>query len=250
MESKPFTGKKALVTGAGKGIGKEICLQLAKSGAFVVAISRSEEDLSALKKEIEAAGGSCKTISADLSNTDSAKKAATEAGEIDLLVNNAGVAKLGPFLELSVEDWDTVLNTNLRSAFIVSQVVARGMVSRGKGGSIVNVSSQASMVGLDRHVAYCSSKGGMDQLTRTMALELGKHNVRVNSINPTVVMTDMGKQVWSAPEVADPMLAKIPLGRFATPLEVADSVLFLLSDKASMINGVMLPVDGGFLSSR
>jgi len=245
-----FAGKRVLVTGAGKGIGRQVCIDLAKSGAFVIAVSRTEDDLISLRKELDKFGPCCQTILADIEDFKSIKQVAQKAGDVDLLVNNAGVAKLQPFLELSVEDWDTTLNVNLRSVFLLSQVICKGMVSRGKGGAVVNVSSQASVIALDKHVAYCASKGGLDQLTRSMALELGKHNIRVNSVNPTVVLTDMGKKNWSAPHVAEPMLKKIPLGRFAIPSEVSDSILYLLSDNASMVSGVTLPVDGGFLASR
>eukprot|EP01123_Difflugia_compressa_P003730 TRINITY_DN15029_c0_g1_i1.p1 TRINITY_DN15029_c0_g1~~TRINITY_DN15029_c0_g1_i1.p1 ORF type:complete len:151 (-),score=13.47 TRINITY_DN15029_c0_g1_i1:18-449(-) len=142
------------------------------------------------------------------------------------------------------------MNVNLRSAFLLSQKVVRGMVSRGVQGSIVNVSSKAALVGLDKHVAYCSSKGGMDQLTRVMASELGQHRIRVNSVNPTVVLTEMGKRAWSDPSVSEPMLKKIPMGKFAEPSDVSDAVLFLLSDSSSMIHGITLPVDGGYLCSK
>jgi len=238
------------VTGAGKGIGRQIYLDLARCGAFVVAVSRTEADLTSLKKEIDLFGNGCAVIAADLEKVEDSKRIAKEAGVVDLLVNNAGIAKLAPFLDLSVEDWDVTLNVNLRSIFIVSQVVSKGMVARGKGGVIVNVSSQASSIGLDKHVAYCASKGGLDQLTRVMALELGKHKIRVNSVNPTVVLTEMGKRAWSAPTVAGPMLGKIPLGKFAEPSDVSDVVLFLLSEKADMVHGITLPVDGGFLCSK
>jgi len=238
------------VTGAGKGIGKQICLDLAKCGAFVVAVSRTESDLTALEKELKLIGAGSKVITADLGNAEEAIRIATEAGDIDLLVNCAGIAHLGPFLDLSLPHWNDTLNVNLRAAFLVSQIICKGMVSRGKGGSVVNLSSQASMIGLDKHVAYCASKGGMDQLTRVMCLELGKYNIRVNSVNPTVVLTEMGKKNWSAPEVSKPMLSKIPLGRFAQPSDVSDAVLFLLSEKSEMISGITLPVDGGFLGAR
>jgi L-xylulose reductase len=137
---------------------------------------------------------------------------------------------------------------NVRAALIVSQVVASGMISRGEGGAIVNVSSQSSMVGLVDHAAYCASKGGIDQLTRVMAIELGPHQIRVNAVNPTVTMTPMGEMAWSDPVKSGPMQARIPLGHFAQPLDVAHAVAYLLSAEAAMIHGIMLPVDGGFLA--
>eukprot|EP01117_Protostelium_nocturnum_P008102 TRINITY_DN2886_c0_g1_i3.p1 TRINITY_DN2886_c0_g1~~TRINITY_DN2886_c0_g1_i3.p1 ORF type:complete len:197 (-),score=42.14 TRINITY_DN2886_c0_g1_i3:60-650(-) len=177
------------------------------------------------------------------------KEAVTKLGAIDLLVNNAAIALLEPFLETSVENFDKTFNVNVRQILVVSQIVAKGMIERGKGGAIVNVSSQASMVALKDHTSYCVSKGALDQLTRSMALELGPYNIRVNSVNPTVVLTAMGALGWSDPAKADPMKAKIPLGRFAQPREISTVIVFLLSDQSSMVNGVMLPIDGGFLSS-
>lgn len=236
-----FTGKRALVTGAGKGIGRQIAKQLHEAGAEVVALSRTPEDLESLAQEIN-----CVTIIADLTDADAAIQAAKDAGEIDLLVNNAGIAILESFLETSAESFDKTIAVNTRAVMLISQVVARGMIERGTGGSIVNVSSQTSQRALQDHTAYCISKGGLDQLTRVMAFELGEHNIRVNSVHPTVVMTPMGKRAWSDPAKSEPMLARIPLQRFAEPEEVADVVLYLLSDHASMVHGTLMPIEGGF----
>jgi len=237
-----------LVTGDGKGIGKGTCVRLVKLGAFVVAVSRTESDLVELKNELDLIRkNSCLTIVADLGIAEEAKRAAEEAGDIDLLVNNAGVTHVAPFLEFELKEWENIMNVNLRAPFIVSQVIAKGMVARGNGGAIVNVSSVISSIGLDGHVGYCSSKGGLDQLTRVLALELGPHNIRVNSVNPTVVLTPMGIKVWSDPQKSEPLLKSIPLHRFGEVDEIVDSIMFLLSDKSSFINGVMLPIDGGLL---
>jgi NAD(P)-dependent dehydrogenase (short-subunit alcohol dehydrogenase family) len=238
-----FKGKRALVTGAGKGIGREIACQLASCGAHVTAISRTEADLAVLRDEI-----GCETIAADLSDASSAREAALAAGDVDLLVNNAGVSFPQSFLETADASFDLTMAINVRAAMIVSQVVARHMIRKGAG-AIVNVSSQASQVALADHAAYCASKGALDQLTRVMALELGPHGVRVNAVNPTVTLTPMGEMAWSDPERSGPMLAKIPLGRFAKPSDVADAVIYLLSDHAAMITGATLPVDGGFLAT-
>ena len=239
-----FDGKRALVTGAGKGIGREIAKLLHSLGATVVAVSRSADDLATLKREI-----GCETIAADLTDAAAARAAAVKAGAIDLLVNNAGVSIPQSLLDTTIEAFDQTMAVNVRAALVFTQVIARGMIDRRAKGAIVNVSSQASMVGLADHAAYCASKGALDQLTRVMALELGPHGIRVNAVNPTVTLTPMGEMAWGDPKKSGPMLAKIPLGRFAKPHDVAHAVAYLLSDQADMIHGTMLPVDGGFLAT-
>ena len=239
-----FDGKRVLVTGTGKGIGRVIAAKLVEAGAHVVAISRMQSDLDSLKAEV-----GCEIITADLGDAKQARGAAEAAGEIDLLVNNAGISILQPFLETTVEAFDQIMAVNVRAILIVSQVIAKGMIARGNGGVIVNVSSQASTRAVKDHTAYCASKGAVDQLTRMMALELGPHQIRVNAVHPTVVMTPMGQMAWGDPAKSAPMLARIPLKRFAESNHVSDAVLYLLSDHSDMINGVMLPIDGGFLST-
>jgi NAD(P)-dependent dehydrogenase (short-subunit alcohol dehydrogenase family) len=238
-----FSGRRALVTGAGKGIGRTITELLCELGAKVVAVSRSAEDLQSLAKQT-----GCRPITADLADAQQAQRAAEQAGEIDLLVNNAGISIPQSFLETTVDAFDRTMAVNVRAAMIVAQIVARNMIARASGGAMVNLSSQASMVGLADHTAYCASKGAVDQLTRVMALELGPHNIRVNAVNPTVTLTPMGEMAWGEPGKRQRMLAKIPLGRFAKPRDVAHAVAYLLSDQADLIHGATLPVDGGFLA--
>jgi L-xylulose reductase len=237
-----FNQKRVLVTGAGKGIGREIAAMLHRFNARVVALSRTEADLQNLQNEI-----GCETIVAELGDADAARKAAEQVGEIDLLVNNAAIAILEPFLKTSLEAWDKTFAVNLRAVLIVSQVVARQMIDRGVAGAIVNVSSMASFQALHDHAAYCASKAGLDQLTAVMAVELGQYGIRVNSVNPTVVLTEMGKRAWSDPVKGGPMLARIPLRRFAECEDIASVVCFLLTEGAAMLNGLALRIDGGFL---
>jgi len=242
-----FEGKQIVVTGAGKGIGRTITELLSNIGATVIAVSRTQGDLESLAQET-----GCKTITADLSDADAAHSAARqclEFGEIHGLVNNTGISIPQPFLDTTIEAFDKTMAINVRAAMIFSQTIAKHMIERGERGSIVNLSSQASMVSLTEHTAYCSSKGALDQLTRTMALELGQHQIRVNAVNPTVTLTPMGEMAWGDPEKSGPMLAKIPLGKFAQPTDIAHAVAYLLSAYADMIHGTMLPVDGGFLST-
>ena len=236
-------GKRALVTGAGKGIGREIVKVLAACGAEVVAVSRTQGDLDSLGKEVR-----CRTIAADLGDAGQARSAAEGAGAVDLLVNNAGISIPQALLDTTADAFDRTMAVNVRAPLIITQVIAHGMIERKRGGAIVNLSSQASMVGIADHAAYCASKGALDNLTRVMALELGPHQIRVNAVNPTVTLTPMGEMAWGDPKKRNPMLAKIPLGRFAKPIHVANAVAYLLSDAADMIHGVTLPVDGGFLA--
>ncbi|XP_027883439.1 L-xylulose reductase isoform X2 [Xiphophorus couchianus] len=239
-----FTGKQALVTGAGKGIGRSTALALARCGARVTAVTRTQADLNSLVQECPAIVPVCVDL-ADWAATEAALK---DVGPIDLLVNNAACTKLQPFLEVTPDQFDLLFNVNVKAVLHISQMVAGGMKARGSGGSIVNVSSQASQRALRDHTVYCATKGALDMLTKVMALELGPHQIRVNSVNPTVVMTKMGHLGWSDPEKAQTMKSRIPLGRFAEEEDVVNCILFLLSEKSSMINGVALPVDGGHLA--
>ncbi|XP_017887597.1 L-xylulose reductase [Ceratina calcarata] len=240
-----FVGKRILVTGAGQGIGKEMALRLSSYGGQVIALSRTKENLEKLRAE----DPKIQTVCVDLCDWDATKKAVEQVLPIDLLVNNAAVACLNPFFDATPEDFDLTFTVNVKSMLNVSQVVAKNMIERKIAGSIVNLSSQASQAALKDHTVYCASKGAVDMLSKTMALELGPYNIRVNTVNPTVIMTEMGKLGWSKPEKAQTMLSKIPLGRFGEVSEVIDAVVYLLSDRSSMINGVNLPVDGGFLAS-
>lgn len=237
-----FAGKHVVVTGAGKGIGRAICLVLNRRGARVTAISRSAADLDALKKEI-----GCETIAVDLADAEATRKAALAALPADYLVNNAGATELEPFLDVSVENFDKLYAVNVRAPMILSQEYARDLIRRGQKGAIVNVSSISSFIGFADHAAYCASKGALDGMSRVMANELGRHGIRVNCVNPTVTLTPMAVKAWSDPEKSGRMLSRIPLGRFAEPDEIAEVILFLLSDEASMVNGLAMPVDGGFM---
>jgi NAD(P)-dependent dehydrogenase (short-subunit alcohol dehydrogenase family) len=214
---------------------------LHRFNAQVVAVSRTQSDLQGLHEE-----NGCETLVADLGDVIEARQAVQQAGQIDLLVNNAAIAILESFLETRVESWDATVSINLRAVLVVSQIVAKGMIERGVPGSIVNISSMSSFQALPNHAAYAASKAGLDQLSKVMAVELGPHQIRVNSINPTVVMTEMGKRAWSDPSKGGPMLARIPLQRFAECEDIASVVCFVLSDAAGMLNGLALRVDGGF----
>ncbi|XP_060568418.1 L-xylulose reductase-like [Ruditapes philippinarum] len=241
MAQTDFKGKRALVTGAGKGIGRAIAIRLANLGAKVFGISRTQSDLDSLKKEVP----SIETRLLDISEWDKTREVVENLGPIDLLVNNAGIIKHTPFLEITKEEFDDHHNINFRAAFNISQVVARGMAERGNGGAIVNISSIAAIRTTAYHTSYSPSKAALDMMTSSMAHELGC--IRVNSVNPTVVMTELGKKVWGDPVKQAAVLSRIPIGRCAEEEDIVNATVFLLSEKSSMITGVTLPVDGGML---
>lgn len=243
-----LAGKKALVTGASKGIGAEICAVFADAGADIVATARDRAGLAETVKTVEAAGRSCLALECELADAADVCRMASEAlaaGPIDILVNNAGIALVAPALELSVEDWDRTMAVNLRAPFLLAQALAPPMIAR-RAGKIVNISSQAGIIAIDDHAAYSSSKAGLNALTKTLTSEWAKHNIQVNAICPTVIMTPMGREVWGDPEKGDPMLARIPAGRFGEPVEVADLALFLASSASDLINGTTIMIEGGY----
>ena len=243
-----FSGKKALVTGATKGIGREVALAFAESGCSIAATGRNPEALAQLAAEIEAKGVECVTFKADLANAEECLRMAEyflqETGGIDILINNAGISFPERIVDLDIHHWDATLAVNLRAPILVTKVVATHMIER-RQGAIVNISSNAGVAGIEEHAAYCASKFGLLGLTKVMAVELGPFNIRVNAVAPTVVLTPMGAQVWGDPAKADPVKARIPLGRFAYPREISAVVLFLSSDASSMISGETVLIDGG-----
>ena len=244
-----LTGKRALVTGATKGIGFETCQVLADAGADIVAVGRDEKGLAEVSALVKKLGRKCLAITADMSTIEgpqmAAQKALAEFGTIDILVNNAGVALNEPLLDITMKSWDTTINVNLRAPFLLAQALVPQMIKQ-KTGKIINVSSQSGVMALADHGSYGASKGGLNMLTKVMTIEWARHNIQSNTVCPTVILTPMGEMVWGKPEKGDPMKAKIPLGRFGKTTEVADLILFLASSASDLITGQDILIDGGF----
>ena len=241
-----LTDKVAVITGASRGIGRHIALDLASRGARIVASARNAAALDTLIAEIVASGGSALAVAADVAvavDADGLIAAAMEHfGRVDILVNNAGITKDGLLLRMKEEDWDAVLDTNLKGAFLCTRAAAKVM-SKQKSGRIINISSVVGEMGNPGQANYCASKAGLLGLTKSVARELARRNVTVNAITPGFIVTDMTD---SLPEKArEELVGQIPLGRFGTPEEIAFCVAFLASDQAGYISGQVLSVNGG-----
>src|SRR5438552_505851 len=235
-----FQGRRILVTGGSGGIGGATVRHLVRANAEVIAAGRSREALDAIAGET-----GCRTVAFDLASEDEVRDA-LEGLDLWGVVNCGGFGgEIATPMDTDIAIFDKVITVNARGALVVTKYATRQMVRIGEGGAIVNVSSQAALVALEGHISYGSSKAALENITRCSALELGKYGIRVNSVNPTVVMTPISSGHWSQPHVAEPFLKQMPLGRWATEDEVAGPIVFLLSDAASMITGVSLPIDGG-----
>jgi NAD(P)-dependent dehydrogenase (short-subunit alcohol dehydrogenase family) len=248
-----MTNRRALVTGSTKGIGSAVADALAAEGFDLVLSARSRDDLTLQSQDLAARHGtSVATVPADLSRREDVERLASEAvaafDGLDLLVNNAGISFPEPVVDLDADHWDATLAVNLTAPCLLASRVGGDMARRGSG-RIVNIASAAGLRALRDHYAYSVSKAGLVMATRMQALELGAHGVRSNVLCPTVVMTEMGQRVWGEDEKAAPMLQRIPVGHFAQPADVAAAVVYLASEAAEMLNGVELPVDGGYLVS-
>ncbi|KRE27080.1 short-chain dehydrogenase [Mycobacterium sp. Soil538] len=241
----PLTGKTAVVTGGGSGIGAAIASAFAAKGARIAVVdlnADAAQDHAATLGE-HSRGFRC-DVSDPASVTATVEEVVTAFGRVDVLVNSAGVALLGPAEELALDAWDKTIDINLKGTFLMCQTVGRHMLDAG-GGVVINMASQAATVALDQHVAYCASKFGVVGVTKVLAMEWGGRGVRVNSISPTVVLTELGHKAWDGPR-GDALKKQIPVGRFAYPNEIAAAAVFLASDAAGMITGADLLIDGGY----
>lgn len=244
-----LTGKTALVTGASRGIGRAVALGLARSGADVAVLSRSAEPLESLAEEIRALGRRSVVLPCDVTDREAVARSVAavlaEFGTLDILVNNAGGAShYGPFLELRSEDWDDVIDLNLRSVVAFSTAVGRVMVERGQG-SIVTVAAASGISGYPMLSHYSASKAAVIHLTKTVASEWAANGVRINAVAPGWIETDLTSSLVDNPALGDSVISGVPAGRWGTADEVVGAVVFLASDDSSFITGSTLAIDGG-----
>jgi len=246
--------KVALVTGARRGIGKGIALALAEAGAKVVVTDIDEKECQTVAKEIEKLGSQGLAKKLDVTNKkeieEAVKLAVDKFGKLDILVNNAGICPFKPFLELTEEDWDKVLDINLKGYFLCAQAAAKEMAKQ-KWGRIINIASVAMGqvgIGMANIVHYVASKGGVAGMTEALAVELAPLGINVNAISPGVIETKMAESVISDPAVREATLKRVPKGRVGQPKDIATAVVYLASEEADYVTGAVLVVDGGWLA--
>jgi 3-oxoacyl-[acyl-carrier protein] reductase len=244
-----FENQVAVVTGAGRGIGHAIAVRLAKEGARVASVSRSQANAQKTAYEINAARADVsKAYAVDVADQAAVQKAAAQIfedfGRVDILVNNAGVTRDGLSMRMSMEDWDTVLNTNLKGAFNFIQAVMRPMIKQ-RSGRIINISSIAGLIGNAGQANYAASKAGLIGLTKTLARELASRGITVNAVAPGLIETDMTTVL--SEEIRQNILKNVPLGKLGEPEDIAGAVAYLASAEAKYITGQVLTVDGGMV---
>ena len=243
-------GRSALVTGAGRGIGRACAVALAQAGAEVWLAARTREEIEQAAEEIRAAGGSANVAVCDVTSSEQIKQTVQKIPLLDVLVNNAGSNIPEPFVEVSEEHLDRLLNLNVRAAFLVAQAAARKMLEaperKARGGAIIQMSSQMGHVGAVERSVYCLTKHALEGLTKAMALELAAHGIRVVSVAPTFVETPMTRPMFARPAFGEWVRSRIPAGRVGQPEEVAAAVVFAASPAASLMTGTSLVVDGGW----
>ena len=239
-------GKRALVTGAGRGIGLAIAQSLAAVGAHVTLAARTESEIQNAASEIKALGLRADAVSLDIADVEQTSKFFDDHAPYDILVNNAGTNRPGPCVEMSVEDYDAVFDLNVRALFFASQAFARGLIKEKKPGSIVNISSQMGHVGAVNRTIYCASKHAVEGFTKALGAELAPFNIRVNSVCPTFIETPLTKPYLEDEAFRDSVINKIKLGRIGQVEDVIGGVLYLSSDAASLVTGSSLKIDGGW----
>ena len=246
LPSFRLDGKKALVTGAGRGIGAAAASVFAQAGAAVTLCARSANEVETVAHEIREAGFTADAFALDVSDIAAMRREVAARGPFDILLNNAGMNRIRTITEVTEEDYDAVLNLNLKAALFVAQAVAKGLLEAKKPGSIINVSSQMGHVGGGGRSLYSASKWGLEGLTRCMAIDLAPHAIRVNTICPTFIETAMTRPILDTAGTRDYVLSRIKLGRLGRIDELSGALLLLASDASTLMTGSSLVVDGGW----
>ncbi|MGL4812903.1 MAG: SDR family NAD(P)-dependent oxidoreductase [Beijerinckiaceae bacterium] len=246
MPSFRLDGKRALVTGASSGIGLGAAAALANAGAHVGLVARRASELEVAAAAIVAEGGKAEWRAVDITDIDATARFVAKEGPFDVLVNSAGLARHGPALETTPEDYDAALNLNLRAAYFLTREVARGLIAAGKAGSLINISSQMGHMGGPDRAVYCANKHALEGMTKAMAIEWGGYGIRVNTLCPTFIRTPLAEQTLSNPERKAWILSKIKLGRVGEIADIMGPVVFLASDASALMTGTHLLIDGGW----
>ncbi|MBX6424976.1 MAG: glucose 1-dehydrogenase [Variibacter sp.] len=239
-------GKRALVTGAGRGLGQAFAAALAEAGAHVTLAARSRDEIETVAAELRRRGLAAEALPLDVTDLEAVRAAITAAAPFHILVNNAGTNRPAPFVDVKVEDFDYVFNINVRAAYFVAQAVARRLIAAKEPGSIINVSSQMGHVGGPRRTVYCATKHAMEGFTKAMAIELAPYNIRVNTLAPTFIETPMTRPFFADEAFRADTLRRIKLGRLGQVEDLMGAVVFLASDAAALMTGSSLVVDGGW----
>jgi NAD(P)-dependent dehydrogenase (short-subunit alcohol dehydrogenase family) len=247
-----LNGRTALVTGASRGLGRYFADALARAGATVVATARQQESLQLVCDEIRSAGGMAVAVAMDVGDSSSVAAAVSDVvrqfGKLDILVNNAGVTVTKPFLDVTEAEWDRVVDTDLKGVFLVAQAAANAMKAQGSGGAIVNIASILGLRVAGQVAAYIASKAGVVHLTKAMALELARYNIRVNALCPGYIETDLNRDFFAS-DVGGKLINRIPQRRAGQLAELEGPLLLMCSDAGSYMTGAVLAVDGGHLTS-
>ena len=239
-------GKRALVTGAGRGIGLAAAFVLAEAGARVTLAARTQSEIEAAAAAIRARGQAADALLLDVTDLAAMQRAMAAAAPFGILLNNAGTNRPKPLVEVTIDDFDAIMALNVRAAYFVAQAVARRLIETAQPGSIINVSSQMGHVGAANRSVYCASKHAMEGFTKAMAIELAPHNIRVNSLGPTFLDTPLTRPFFQNRAFHDEVVSKIKLGRLGTVDDLMGAILFLASDASSLMTGSALVVDGGW----
>jgi NAD(P)-dependent dehydrogenase (short-subunit alcohol dehydrogenase family) len=241
-------GKRALVTGAGRGIGLAAASALADAGAEVTLAARTVKEIEEAAEAIRSRGQKAAHLALDVRDVNAVKEAIAERSPFEILVNNAGTNRPAPFVDVKIEDFDFVFSLNVRAAYFVAQAVARRLIDAGRGGSIVNMSSQMGHVGGPTRTVYCATKHAMEGFTKAMAIELAPHKIRVNTLAPTFIETPMTRPFFQNQTFREDTLRRIKLGRLGQLEDLTGAIVFLASDAAALMTGSSLVVDGGWTS--